>query len=377
MNQTIAGALAFSVLVATVHCSSPGSEPTTEALPLQAANGIPCAVNEVLGARCLACHGDDPAAGASTSFTSWGALQKKKGGKKVADLIEARLHDDDRPMPPSPRLTEEQLNVLDDWLKGGARESDEACGGSAEDATARSGGSIDCEDGERTVFKASRPFVMEEDAPLDQYVCFGVDVERDEKRHLVGFGPSVDNAKILHHILLFQSPEAVDSKPAPCKPTAAATWTMIGGWAPGGRAKELPPEAGFPEPKGTTHYVMQMHYNNALNLRGAKDNSGFEVCSTKKLRKHDAGVVAFGAMNIGKQKNIAIPARVQKHSVTCSYTWNNDSVTFFTASPHMHKRGRSLRSVTASGRLLADQPRFDFEQQVGAKVSSKIARATW
>src|SRR5690606_28397205 len=128
----------------------------------------------------------------------------------------------------------------------------------------------------------------------------------------------------------------VDPTPAPCDPVRTAGWTLVGGWAPGGQNKVMPPEAGFPEEAGTTHYAVQLHYNNARGLTGAKDNSGMELCSTDKLRPNDAAVVAFGAMNIGPKKPINIPPRKASHVVSCSYTWRHPDVTFFSASPHMH-----------------------------------------
>lgn len=329
---------------------------------------LPCDVDTVLRSRCQACHGASPSAGASTSLTTWDDLQRDHDGKKVYELVKARIHDTARPMPPSPALAAADLATLDGWIDGGAKSADVSCAtGSDADEP------FECE-GVKTTLKASSPFVMQPNAALDQYVCFGFDVERSQKQHVVGFSPLVDNKNILHHILVFQAPEAVSSEVAPCDPAKAATWTLMGGWAPGAKNRYLPPEAGFPEEKGTTHYVIQLHYNNARALTGAKDQSGYTLCSTDELRPNDASIIAFGAINLGPKQPIVIPPRKVNHTVTCKYPWMHADVKLFNATPHMHRRGKSLKSETTSGRVLADQPRFDFEAQVGYPVTSEIHR---
>jgi len=333
-------------------------------------NGLPCDVNATLTSRCQACHGAETTAGASTPLTSWDDLTKDFRGKKVYELVKERIHAEKNPMPPSPRLQATELSAIDKWIEAGAPKNTSSCEGPA---APKGPEKLECEEGgKRTILEGTGDFVMAEGGELDQYVCFGVDVQRDQKHHLVGFGPKVDNAKILHHILVFQADKSVDPTPKACNPAASASWTMIGGWAPGGTNRVMPPEAGIPEESGTTHYVIQLHYNNALGLTGARDRSGMELCSTPKLRPNDAGIVAFGAMNLGPKKPINIPPRKTRHVVTCDYKWRHEPVTFFSAAPHMHKYGRELTSTTTSGRVLAENKSFDFEQQIGAKISSNI-----
>lgn len=347
-----------------------GESLPTETTPTETkANGLPCDVSALFAARCQQCHGAETSAGASTPLTSWDDLMKEFRGKKVYELVKERVHAETNPMPPSPRLQADELAAIDKWIEGGAQKSTDTCEVKSQTGPQQ----LECEEGgKRTVLEASRDFVMGAGGELDQYVCFGFDVQRDAKHHLVGFGPKVDNPKILHHILVFQSDKPVDSAPKPCNPAASASWTMIGGWAPGGVNRVMPPEAGIPEETGTTHYVIQLHYNNALGLTGAKDRSGMELCSTPKLRPNDAGILAFGAMNLGPKKPINIPPRKPRHVVTCEYKWRHDDVTFFSAAPHMHALGRELTSVTTSGRVLAENKSFDFEQQIGAKINSVV-----
>jgi mono/diheme cytochrome c family protein len=349
-----------------ISCASADGSSTTESAATEA-SALPCGVEALLKEKCQTCHGARPTAGAPMPLRSYADLTASRNGKKVYELVKERIHASSKPMPPT-RLDSAGLATLDSWIDAGAPRSTESCGGTpaalAEVPTLQP---LEC-DGTRTSLQASEPFEMKAGAPLDQYICFGIDVERSEKQHLIGFGPKVDNDQILHHILVFQSEERVDAKPHLCEQAGAASWTMIGGWAPGGTTKQMPPEAGFPEEKGTTHYAIQLHYNNALGLAGAKDRSGMELCSTTKLRPNDAGIAAFGML-----RSISIPPRKARHSVSCEYKWKQDGIQLFSASPHMHKRGRQLKTATANGAVITDEPQFDFEQQLGTAINMKLS----
>src|SRR5262249_48970110 len=130
----------------------------------------------------------------------------------------------------------------------------------------------------------------------DQYVCFGFDEQAGKKRHGIAMGPMIQNPAIVHHVLLFQAPDSMSNEPVACDATTSASWKLVTGWAPGGGNFELPREAGFPI-EGSTHWVLQVHYNNTRALTGQSDNSGFQICESEDLRPNDAGVLAFGAMN--------------------------------------------------------------------------------
>ena len=380
---------ACATAVAAMHCAppevsggdlmSPGSDGTMKsgtgtggssgdgtATPTR--TGLPCDVDALLRTRCQTCHGESPSAGASSKLVSWEDLHAPYKDAKILDAVKARVHAETRPMPPNPRLTPPELAVLDAWIDAGAPKSDATCTNDGP----RGPQPLAC-DGIKTALKPSTPFVMGANAPLDQYVCFGVDVDRAQKHHLVAGAPIVDNKNILHHILVFQSDKAVDPTPKACDATASAAWVMVGGWAPGGSNLELPPEAGFPEEPGKTHYVVQLHYNNAQNRTGDTDSSGFELCATDKLRANDAGIVAFGSMRFD------IPPRAT-HSIVCSYPWLHGDVTFTSAQPHMHKHGASLltervpNAGLGKAEVIAEQKVFDFESQVGFKVSGKAKR---
>ena len=344
------------------------TEPGAPAGPTQ--TGLPCDVDAVLKSKCQTCHASDPTYGASTALVTYQDLQKDHNGKKVHELVKARIHDEARPMPPTPnpRLGADEAGKLDAWFTAGAPASDATCTNAAPKDEVKP---LSCKPD--TVLKAAKPFTMQAGGALDQYVCFGVDINLTKKKHVTALAPKVDNKKILHHILLFQAPKSESADPFPCDAFGSAAWKLVAGWAPGGNNLELPPEAGFPQEQGTTHWVLQLHYNNALNLTGATDQSGYEMCTTEQLRANDAGVLAFGSTKF------SIPPRAD-HKIVCDYTLPKtfEGVKFFNASPHMHTRGTSMSTERLAGgtgapQMVFEQKKFDFENQANFPITASVA----
>jgi len=197
-------------------------------------------------------------------------------------------------------------------------------------------------------------------------------VNLTKKRHVTALAPKVDNKKVLHHILLFQADKAESPNAFPCAAFGSVSWRLVAGWAPGGENTILPPEAGFPEESGTTHWIVQVHYNNAQNLAGQVDNTGYDLCTTETLRPNDAGLLGFGSVNF------KIAPRASK-TITCDYklgdAFNNAKI--FSATPHMHKYGTVMTSERIPGgngapEKILDQPTFSFENQAAFPASSTV-----
>lgn len=336
------------------------------------ATGLPCDVSNVLKTRCQTCHASEPKYGASAPLVTWDDLQKPApgGGKKVYEAVKERIHNDQRPMPPSPqpRLDAKEMGAIDAWIAGGARPSDARC------ETPKPTG----DDGVKPLsckpdqfLKSKVPFELKEGDPTDQYICFAVDINLTKKRHVIAAAPMVDNKQILHHILLFQTDRQESTDPFPCKDLGSGGWKLYGGWAPGGDNLELPPEAGIPEEKGTTHWMLQIHYNSAVAKTG-KDNSGYGFCTTEDLRPNDAGVLAFGSMRF------AIPPR-STYTQRCDYRLGSQfkNTKIFNMSPHMHQMGAAMSSERIPGgngqpEMIYEQKNFSFEAQGNYPVQKEI-----
>lgn len=372
VRRFLAGCRSVLVLSAFAACSGGqlaggGPDAAGDGAMRPAATGLPCDVGAIFEKGCATCHGSTPAYGAPMPLVTWDDLHRPAitdPSKKVYELVGVRIHDAKRPMPqpPSPPLSPDDLAKLDAWIAQGAPRSAEMC-------AAPDGGGADAGDAfacapDQTL-RAPAPY----DMPLvdDQYVCFGVDVPVTGKRHVVKISPAIDNTKIVHHVLLLQSPTTVDPTPKPCSGTSYAL-PIVYGWAPGTSSLVMPKEAGFPQ-DGVAHYVVQIHYNNVARLVGQKDRSGFDLCTTAQLRPNDADVVAFGTTKI------TIPARATLDQ-TCRYTVPSvmDGRTVIATLPHMHKLGVSMSTELLPKGMppaidIGSAPTFTFENQYWRMVT--------
>lgn len=336
------------------------------------ASGLPCDVDAVLKSRCQTCHAANPQFGASVPLVTWADLQKPGPGasadKKIYELVKERIHSAERPMPPGAgaKLPPEDVASLDAWIAGGAPTSNASCSNAGPVDAVKA---LPCTPD--TTLKATKPFTMAAGSPADQYECFGVDVDVTKKRHVTALAPHVDNKEIVHHILLFQAPKSESTEPFACAAFGSTSWKLVAGWAPGADNFILPDAAGFPEETGTTHWVLQIHYNNTKTKTGS-DLSGYDLCTTEDLRPNDAGIIGLGSINF------SIPPRSSK-TVRCDYRLGSEfkGVKFFNAWPHMHTYGTMMsteRLVGGKGTpetILAPTP-FSFEAQLNYPITKSV-----
>jgi hypothetical protein len=271
-------------------------------------------------------------------------------------------------MPPAPatRLLPEEVAILETWTTAGGPRSDDTC--SDEPAPPLGQPKQECQPDIR--IRPSTPHVIAAEGPMDQYVCYGFDVANTEKKHIVSMAPVVENLKVVHHAQLFETDVPYPSAPTPCDSGESSKWRLVTGWAPGGKAHVFPQEAGWPQAVGTTHYVVQLHYSNPQKLNNEKDNTGFDLCSTTKLRPNDAGMLAFGVMD-SFGSILRIPARALKYKMECSYKLPDQfpEIKFISMTPHLHSLGRaSSASIQPLGQTnrtsLLDVKDFSFDSQL-------------
>jgi hypothetical protein len=346
-----------------------GASPTVDqagagADTVAAGTGLPCDVARVLQRSCWQCHGASPRYGAPTSLATYDALvarAQSAPNRKLYELLHERVRDASKPMPPPPnaKLADADLAVLDAWTRAGAPRDTDACDTNYESIPGTQA-PLSCAPDTR--FRAPKPWEMPT-STRDEYVCYGIDIDVTKKRHVTGLAAHVDNPAIVHHILLFQADESVDPAPKACAAFGSLSWRLVAGWAPGSTNLELPLAAGFPENVGKTHWVVQVHYNNLGGLKGQRDASGYDLCTTEALRPNDADVIAFGAMGF------TLPARAAT-TITCDATVSTDvPLHFFSAWPHMHTLGTSLTSWhipegSETPRMFASQPKWNFGNQL-------------
>jgi hypothetical protein len=308
-----------------------------------ATGGLPCEVARVLQDACASCHGATPTFGAPMPLVSHADLvapAKSDPSRKVYELVGQRTHDDARPMPqaPAPRLSASDQKVLDDWISAGAPPSPGSCSSSTSSSSSGAGGSTTLSCTPDVHLIPENAWTMPKDT-TDVYVCYGLDVTEPQKKQITAFAPRIDNAKIVHHIVLFQSDSPQPAGPVVCDLSGAKDWRPVAVWVPGNDGFELPKEAGFPL-SGTTHYIVQVHYNNLAHLDGQTDKSGFDLCTTTELRPNDADVLAFGSTSF------QIPAH-SSLDMTCDFTVPKGVPALHAIGglPHMHKLGTAIDTV--------------------------------
>ena len=335
----IAALVVVAMISALVACSTSSSSASSTS-----SAGLPCAVSDVLARRCQSCHAAITQYGAPMSLVTRAdltAAAPTDPTHRVFQPVALRIHDDARPMPkpPNPRLDAADAKTLDDWIAAGAPESAPGATCAQPTAAPDSGVHLDCTPDEKV--RPASPYALAADVE-DILVCYGWESPHPEKRHIIGLSPAIAATRQLHHVTLLQSDVAVSPIPGPCSPAAMTTWRSLYGWAPGASGLELPPEAGLPEDPGT-HLVVQMHFVNPHH-DAVQDTSGFDLCTTDKLRANDADVMAFGTTEI------TIPARGSR-TVDCSVPVPADGATthLFAAFPHMHRLGTSIVTTVRSG----------------------------
>jgi hypothetical protein len=350
----------------------PTATPTSTGTP--GPSGLPCDVEKTLADNCGKCHGATPAFGAPmplVTHTDLVAPAKSDPSKKVYELVTRRIHDDGQPMPPPPnaRLSSVDLGVLDSWAAAGAPSSKVACN----PQTPGDGGVVeplDCKP-DLAIAPAS-PWAMPVDAK-NEYVCYGVDIDSPDDKHIVAMTPRVQNPKIVHHVLVFKSDSAYPTTPQVCPSGGSLQWRLMYAWAPGGKNMVMPPEAGYALKKGqTTHFIVQVHYNNAGALTNQTDTSGFDMC-TSAPRKYEADVLAFGTQKIDLKKKSEL-------DTTCSITVPASLAgkKIFAAMPHMHELGTTIetklyRGGTGAPVDLGAAPKWDFQTQYWYPLDVSVA----
>lgn len=367
--MVVAACLGLAASLAVACTSSDAASPSADLVEggtvAPAASDLPCDVGAVLANNCGQCHSSPPRFGAPMPLLSFADLHAdaKTAGKKVFERVAARIHDDAAPMPqaPNPRLSPADSATLDAWIAAGAPAGTSACTGGG-DAGTIGPTALGCTPDQK-IRPASKFAVT---SAADHYVCYGFDTDSSQKRHVIAGAARIDNTKVVHHVLLYQADQAVSGTPAPCGAGGGAGWRLVTGWAPGGKNFELPPEAGFAEEIGKTHWAIQIHYNNAQGLVGEVDETGYDLCTTDQLRPNDADILATGTVQI------AIPPR-STYEVTCDLAFPKGYGTINVVSSwaHMHKLGRAEYAKRVRGgqeTTLLDAPTYDFSIGAGANA---------
>jgi len=342
---------------------------TSEAPPPVGSTPLPCDVDAVLAKNCRSCHSSPAKYGAPMPLTSWEAVHAKAAsnpGVEVWELMKARVHDKQNPMPASGMLGATDLATLDAWFAASAPKGTASCSDAGVVETKEGPAYLPCPEAQQTRFVAHGDGGAKFSVPADAgnlYECFYFKSPFTTPTQATAFAPIIDDTRVVHHWILFETPTPQkEGTYGPCKMPLDAQF--ISGWAPGGGNKVMPDDVGMKLPGGDRWLILQLHYWNVAGHKDSKDQSGVAMCTTEKLRPHTAVISTLGSANIDlppKSANVEV-----KGKCTPNLT---EPIHVLASSPHMHGRGHKFTTKVLRGgdpakaETLVDVPRFDFNAQ--------------
>ena len=349
------------------------------------ATGLPCDVDEVLKSRCQTCHASDRAtarAFRSSPTTTCRSPPPAPAARRSTSSLAGRIHDDARPMPPSPQPAAHRggdRRRSTSWIAAGAKPSTDTCTNATAERR-REAALLHA----RHDAQGAAKYTMPQGHASTSTCASAIDINLPTKRHITALAPRVDNKTILHHILLFQSPKAESTSPRRARRSARRRGSSSRAGRPAETTSSCRPRPASPRRRARRTGWCSSTTTTRRTSRGQDDNSGYELCTTETLRPNDAGVLAFGSTNF------TIPPR-STTTVNCDYTLpaSFTDVKLFNASPHMHTRGAAMSTERLAGGTGAPeidlrQPNFTFENQANFPIKAEVApgdvmrtRCTW
>jgi cytochrome c553 len=364
---------------------------------------LPCAVQKALATNCLQCHGATPIGGAPMSLVTLADLQKPAATKptlKVYELAKMRIHDTMKPMPPGGMISAADLATLDSYFGAGATagtDADKSCtvttptpGGGTEDGTY---GAVTAAPGETCYDMPTHnantagdttPYVV---TTGEHYEQFYFKAPWPKGSIATRYGTKLDNAKVIHHWLMFSTSETDAEgthKTSPLPTLLGVNATLLAGWAVGGTNLSMPADVGFELPDTGTEINVQWHFYNSTGAE-TTDHSAMQVCVVAAgTRPHVATITWLGQENLGGNKWTGgagmPPHQMSNFSGTCNpnRTGMNatDPIHIIFFWPHMHTLGINMKSVvnhkSGMAETIFDKP-FDFNHQVHYPAPYELA----
>lgn len=379
------GLFALALVVGLGACGTPENE-AEQTKQSSAVDGLWCNARSILSERCVPCHDGRGTAGSPMGLSTYGDMMadsKAKPGQKIWERMKVRLHADLskaeglEPMPPQNDLSEQELADLDAWLAAGAPSEDETkCELDALDpalhaqywpesecdavykilATDGKGGKYEAPVGE------THPQIIV-DAPWG-----------NEDVQAIAFRPITDNAKILHHWILYDGGEGTFNL------GPIGTGPFLTGWAPGDNLHEaFPANVGMAMPKGKKSLRLDMHYYNLnADAKPEPDASGVEVCIVKNehLRPQTAEV----SQRFSNTLTLQIPPQVANYEIRgeCEVI-AQEPVHLMSASPHAHKLAVHMKFTVkkkSGEEIVMHDQEFQFGEQASYPLKPEVILET-
>lgn len=215
-------------------------------------------------------------------------------------------------------------------------------------------------------------------AGKDLFRCFVLPTGQTEDKYIVGIEVKPGNPRVVHHTLNFfditgkaremAEAEAARKKkpgepdhgpgysvamgigftpiPDPAKPWTTPPIGMIGGWAPGQLASQLPEGTGYFLPKGAD-FIIQTHYHRTGRAESDRVSVGLYFAK-KPVAKPFQTIGVSPPMPSGRQligletPTFLIPAGASDHVIRGAAILHQDA-TIYSVIPHMHLLGKKIK----------------------------------
>ncbi|MBM4364389.1 MAG: hypothetical protein FJ104_17055, partial [Deltaproteobacteria bacterium] len=202
------------------------------------------------------------------------------------------------------------------------------------------------------------PYIVPANA-FELYQMFEFEIPLGGTAQALSFEPLIDNTKVIHHWLLYQSNGVVVNGRNYTALGVHGDSFLVAGWAPGTGPWYLPKHVGVD--LGAGKFILEVHYNNPGG-GPEPDSSGVRVCKTNNLRPQTASVSWLGndLFGINPLSTVEVAGR-------CRPVNQTEPIHILRTWPHMHLMGRRMRVVidrAGGGQdVVHDQP-FDFNNQI-------------
>jgi hypothetical protein len=174
----------------------------------------------------------------------------------------------------------------------------------------------------------------------NDYRCFALPVGNTDEAWLTGLEALVDQAAIVHHVVLFNPTSVSEAQRAPegfsCSGFGQLDWSVLGAWAPGGTPLHFPAGVGA-RIAPNAELILQMHYYEAFDGADAlADRSGYGLLLTDAVTR-EVRSVPYGPTGF------SIPAGSEDLEVTDRSRYGGVDAEILAVFPHMHQSGVGFR----------------------------------
>lgn len=315
-------------------------------------------VAPVFARRCQNCH----RAGEFAPFALTDYAEVRGWAETIGEVVRERRmppwHDSGPPgeFANDPRLTDDELALIERWVAGGAPEGDPA------ELPAPPEFSDDWQLGEpdQVVYMSEEPFAVPATGVVP-YQWFEVDPGWTEDRWIRSAECRPGNRGVVHHVAVYVWPPgkdwylALNDRIGLLSLFQPGQRPQLGAWD----------ETAFYVPAGS-RLRFEMHYT--ANGAAQTDRScvGLRFAEPGTVRRQLSTIMIA-------QPRLEIPPGAREHRVEARYTLDEDTLVYG-VGPHMHLRGRAFRieaqaSPAGTRQTLLDVPAYDFKWQVEYRMS--------